>query len=181
MYMLERFKKIFSRSKKGKLIMLLGVLGVLLIVFSGLFTPTQNTVEKSSEFDINEYKASLENDIEKLVRDITSYRAVTVVVTLDSGVKYNYADETAVSDSNRNSDTLNENSSDSKQNRVIITDSSGNENALIVNEELPQIRGVAVVYNGPNSEVLNEKIKNALTATLSVTSKRIYISGKGGT
>lgn len=179
--MLERLKKIFSASKNGKRIMILGILGVLLIAISGLFTTPEKTTEVSGGFDINEYKASLEDDIEKIVKDISSYRSVTVVVTLDSGVKYNYADETAISDSNRNSDTLTENSSDAKNNRVIITDSSGNEKALIVNEELPQIRGVAVVYNGPNNELLNEKIKNALTATLSVTSKRIYISGKGGT
>ena len=90
------------------------------------------------------------------------------------------ADEIKQGENNRNSDASSETSSDSEQTRVIVTDSSGNEKALVVNEELPQIRGVAVVYNGANNEQTNEKIKNALMATLSVTSKRIYISGKGG-
>ena len=103
-----------------------------------------------------------------------------MVITLEGGIKYNYADETKSGENNRNSDSTTETSSDSEQTRVIVTDSSGNEKAVVVNEELPQIRGVAVVYNGPNNEQTNEKIKNALMATLSVTSKRIYISGKGG-
>ena len=103
-----------------------------------------------------------------------------MVITLDSDIKYNYADETKLSDSLRQADTATDKSSDSEKNRVIITDSSGNQNALIVNRELPQIRGVAVVYDGANNSQINEKIKNCLMATLSVTSKRIYISGKGG-
>lgn len=179
--MIEKLKTIFSRLKNGKIILILGIMGVLLISLSGLFSSEEKTPVIPDKFDTNAYKELLEDDIRKLVKDITSYRSVTVVVTLDSGIKYNYADETQKSDSNRHSDTASESSSNSEQNRVIITDQDGNENALIVNEELPQIRGVAVVYDGPNNEFINEKIKNALMATLSVTSKRIYISGKGGT
>ncbi len=176
----ERIKKYISSLKNGKAILVLGITGVLLIFLSGLFTSDKQETAPTTEFNVNTYRQSLEKDIENLVKDITGHKGVTVVITLDSGIKYNYADEIKQGENNRNSDSSSESSSDSEQNRVIVTDSSGNEKALIVNEELPQIRGVAVVYNGPNNEVTNEKIKNALMATLSITSKRIYISGKGG-
>ena len=68
----------------------------------------------------------------------------------------------------------------STSDQVIAEAPDKNENALVVNMELPKIRGVAVVYHGANNAATNEKIKNCLMATLSVTSKRIYISGKGG-
>ncbi len=176
----EKVKKYISRLKNGKAILVLGFIGVLLIFLSGIFTPEKNETVPTADFDVNGYRQSLEKEIKNLVKDITGHKGVTVVITLDSGIKYNYADEIKSGENNRNSDSSSESSHDSEQNRVIVTDSSGNEKALIVNEELPQIRGVAVVYNGPNNEVVNEKIKNALMATLSITSKRIYISGKGG-
>lgn len=175
----DKLKVVLSRLKNGKLICILGALGVLLILLSGTFTSDKQEISIDEEFDITVYQQQLEKDIEKLVKDITSCRA-TVVITLDSDIKYNYADETKLSDSLREADTATDKSTDSEKNRVIITDSSGNQNALIVNRELPQIRGVAVVYDGANNNEINEKIKNCLMATLSVTSKRIYISGKGG-
>lgn len=175
----DKLKAVLSQLKNGKLILVLGVAGVLLILLSGITPKKEQTPTQNETFNINEYKEQLEKDVEALVKDITSCRA-TVVITLEGDVTYNYADETKFSDSSRDSDTLSDKSTDSEQTRVIITDSSGNENALVVNMELPQIRGVAVVYHGANNAATNEKIKNCLMATLSVTSKRIYISGKGG-
>lgn len=176
----EKIKKWSLVLKNKKAILALGIIGVLLIFLSGLLpTDTQET-KSVTEFDVEAYKQTLEKDVTKLSKDISGCKSVTVVITLEGGIKYNYADETKSGENNRNSDSTTETSSDSEQTRVIVTDSSGNEKAVVVNEELPQIRGVAVVYNGPNNEQTNEKIKNALMATLSVTSKRIYISGKGG-
>ena len=40
-----------------------------------------------------------------------------------------------------------------------------------------EIRGVAVVCRGGDDELINEKIKNAVTAALNITSKRVYIAG----
>lgn len=175
----DKLKAVLSQLKNGKLILVLGVAGVLLILLSGIIPEKEQTPAQEGTFNINEYKEQLEKDVEALVKDITSCRA-TVVITLEGDVTYNYADETKFSDNSRDSDTLTDKSTDSEQKRVIITDSSGNENALVVNMELPKIRGVAVVYHGANNAATNEKIKNCLMATLSVTSKRIYISGKGG-
>ncbi len=167
--------------KNKKVIFGIGIIGVLLIFLSGLLpNDTQETKAVDNNFDVDTYKQALEKDVTKLTKDISGCKSVTVVITLEGGIKYNYADEIKSGEDNRNSNSTTETSSESEQTRVIVTDSSGNEKALVVNEELPQIRGVAVVYNGPNNEQTNEKIKNALMATLSITSKRIYISGKGG-
>ena len=42
---------------------------------------------------------------------------------------------------------------------------------------MPEVRGVAVVCRGGDDELINEKIKNAVTAALNITSKRVYIAG----
>ncbi len=53
----------------------------------------------------------------------------------------------------------------------------GGEQALLVTAEMPEVRGVAVVCRGGDDELINEKIKNAVTAALNITSKRVYIAG----
>ena len=174
----DKLKAVLARLKNGKTILLLGILGVVLILFSGIDTKDKEKVILE-EFDVNAYKEQLEKEVADIVKEITSCR-VSVVITLDSDVKYNYADETKSSDSVRDSTTASDKSSDTEQKRVIITDSTGNQKALVVNRDLPQIRGVAVVYHGANNLATNEKIKSCLMSLLSVTSKRIYISGKGG-
>ena len=43
--------------------------------------------------------------------------------------------------------------------------------------DMPEVRGVAIVGEGRDSEAINEKIENAVTAALDITSKRVYIAG----
>ena len=61
--------------------------------------------------------------------------------------------------------------------RVLVTPADGGEQALLVTTEMPQVRGVAVVCEGGDDEIINEKITNAVTAALNITSKRVYIAG----
>jgi len=43
---------------------------------------------------------------------------------------------------------------------------------------MPQVRGVAIVCDGGDNQILNEKILNTVTAALNITSKRVYICGR---
>ena len=64
-----------------------------------------------------------------------------------------------------------------KQSYITVKTADGGEQALIVTEFMPDVRGVAVICSDGNSEATAEKIKNAVTAALNITSKRVYISG----
>ncbi len=179
----DKIKRLLSGFKNGKLIVALGIAGILLIFISSLFSPADKEETQKTEAEVGsvaEYKEELQRDIEAVVKKITGSKNVKVVITLDTGFTYNYADEVRENTSNRQGENTTDTSTDSQNSFIIVKDSSGNERALVVNENLPQIRGVAVVYDGYETEAKNEKIKNALMATLSVTSKRIYISGEGG-
>ena len=179
----DKIKDIFSRLKNGKLIVLLGLAGIFLIFISSMFSSSQKEDIPKEQTQVNsiaEYKEELQSDIEIVVKKITGSKNVKVFITLDTGFTYNYADEVRENTSNRQGENTTDTSTDSQNSLIIVKDSSGNEKALLINENLPQIRGVAVVYEGYDSEAKNEKIKNALMATLSITSKRIYISGEGG-
>lgn len=176
--MTERLKQISEKLKKPRTIIVLGVVGIFLIFASNFIPKSEEkpTKEATAETDITAYTKTLEKQTANLVKKITGQKNVTVVVTLDTGYTYNYVDEIK----RNQSDKTDENSMGEEQEYVIITDSSGNQKALLVNEQLPEIRGVAVVYGGKDSKVLNEKIEKALCAAFQITTKRIYISGEGG-
>ena len=49
---------------------------------------------------------------------------------------------------------------------------------MLVTVEMPEVRGVAIVCDGGDNEYIAEKIQNAVTAALDITSKRVYICGR---
>ena len=173
-------EKIKNLTKNPKLLIILGVAGILLIFVSSLFSGGS---EKSKDTSVDtactaeQYRATLEQDIKNIVTGITGDKKPTVVITLESGIRYSYAsaDETDTSSSTGSS---NDHSSESKkQSYITVKDASGGEKALVVTEIMPEVRGVAIICSGGNQEAICEKIKNAVTAALNITTKRVYISG----
>ena len=173
----DKIKKIIQNPK---LLIILGVCGILLILISSFFSgdaEKQKSTADTVTYTAEEYCQTLQKDIKNIVTGITGDKNPTVVVTLESGIRYNYAsaDETDISSSTGS--TTDQSSESKKQSYITVKTSDGGEQALIVTEIMPEIRGVAIICEGGNSEATAEKIKNAVTAALNITSKRVYISG----
>ena len=154
--------------------------GLALIFVSSLFTSatddsvTQNT---TSTYTVEQYQQELQSNIENIVKGITGDDNPTVVITLESGIKYSYASVDETDTSSATGSTSDQSSESKKQSYITVKTADGGEQALIVTEIMPQIRGVAIICKGGNIEQTAEKIKNAVTAALNITSKRVYISG----
>ena len=172
----EKKEKIKEYLKKPKTLIIVGGIGVLLLILSSIggFSKESKSEQK---LDIEEYRKSVTESVESIVTGITGDKKPTVVITLESGVRYSYADS-GETDSVSTEGANSTQSSQSKKNTYItVRDSSGGEKALVVTESMPQIRGVAVVCAGGDDEGVNEKIKNAVQAALDISSKRVFISG----
>ncbi len=173
-------EKIKRLAKNPKLLVIAGLCGIFFIFLSSIFSgeeKSEKTAEIKTEYTAQQYCEMLEDNIKSIVSGITGDKSPTVVVTLESGIRYSYAsaDETDMSSSTGNS---NDQSSESKKESFItVKNSDGSERALIVAEIMPEIRGVAIICKGGNQEATAEKIKNAVMAALNITSKRVYISG----
>ncbi len=174
----ENVKKVMQNPK---LLIVVGLCGIFLIFISSLFTSDNNQEQKSKKtkdtYSAEQYCQTLEKDIKNIVTGITGDKNPTVVITLESGIRYSYvsADETDTSSSTGN--TSDQISESKKQSYITIKTADGGEQALVVTEIMPQIRGVAIICAGGNTESVAEKVKNAVTAALNITSKRVYISG----
>ena len=86
-------EKITGAVKNPKILIALGLTGILLICLPSFFGGKKKTeTEESVEISIEEYRAGLERNVEEIVSSITGSKNVKVVITLESGIIYSYAD-----------------------------------------------------------------------------------------
>lgn len=175
--MIDLKEKIIELLKNPKMLMMVGIFGMVIILVSSFFDGKAQKPQQSEPYTAEQYKHELEESVTQIVSHITGDRKPTVVITLESGIRYSYADE-AQTDTESSSGTQNAESRESKkQSYITVKNSDGGESALLVTEIMPEIRGVAIVCDGVDSEIAIERVKNAVTAALNITSKRVYISG----
>lgn len=174
---LNKYIKIF---KSPRFLVIAGITGILLIFISSFFSGGTSETDsyKSAEITPESYKEMLEADITETVKDITGSKNVSVIITLESGIRYSYADtrEESVSEKKENENTISDN--ELKEGYIIVKSADGGEEALLVTTQMPEVRGVAIVCDGGDNEYICEKIQNAVTAALNITSKRVYICGR---
>lgn len=174
------FLKYKDKLKNPKALIILGIAGIVLIFLSSLGSQneqSQNPDTLFTEFSVEDYRLKLTEDVEKIVKQITGNSDVTVVITLESGMRYKYADVTEGSSADKTENDTVSSSSESKQDYITVKTSDGGEQALLVTAQMPEIRGVAIVCVGGDNELIAEKIENTVTAALNITSHRVSIAG----
>ncbi len=176
----ERIKELKEILKKPKILIILGVCGILLIFLSSLGggdgKKTQAT-ETGATFSTEEYKENLEREVADLVKKISGSKKAQVIITLEGGIRYSYAESTEGTSSNKNESQQTFSSNEIKRSFITVKTSSGGESALLISEYMPEIRGVAIVCAGGDDEEIREKVQNAVMTALNITSKRVYVTG----
>ena len=171
-------KKISSVKNHPKVLMIAGLCGILLIFLSNYIpTAKKDKSETVQSISADEYRQTVKNSVCDIVKSITGDSDPTVVITLESGIRYDYANEKESDTSESSDDRSEENRKASKQTYITVRDADGGEKPLIVTEYMPEIRGVAIVCAYGDSPSVAEKIKDAVTAALNITSQRVYVSG----
>ena len=172
-------KSYIQKLRSPKILVVLGLAGILLIALSSLSGDTKKQKEaERDEFSSEEYRDELQNDIKELVCEITGDRSATVVVTLDSSLRYSYADTREEAASNKTDDKAESSDSELKEGYILIKQADGGEEALLITAQMPEIRGVAIVCEGGDNEYIQDKIQKIVTSALNISSKRVYICGR---
>jgi len=140
------------------------LLGILLLVWSNL-TP-QNHTASATEYSVQYYTEILEQRIADLCTSVNGIQEATVLLTLDSGSEYVYAQNTTAAPNNTGA-----------WDYVIIHQDEGEE-AVMVTEIYPKVRGVAVVCTGGDSAAVRQTITELLSASLGISSNRIRVAGR---
>lgn len=145
----------FDKQKVG--ILLLALCGVLLIVFSGKIGKTSADTETQEYTDVSFYTSYLEKRISELCKSVEGITEATVFLTLDCSSEYVYSEDSA-------SDFL------------ILSGSDG-EQAVMLYEIYPRVRGVAVVCTGGDLPRIRETVTDLLSAALDLPSNKIKVAG----
>lgn len=176
----QAVSEFFRKLAGGKRLVIIGIIGIALIGVSSFFP--QNKKENvqtptAQSIDAEEYKASVQKQIKEIVEGLTGDKKARVIITLETGIRREYARDTEEGSSEKNNENGSDSTTDKKKKAITVKTSDGSEEALIVTEYMPQIRGVAIVCDISGNEHIKEAITDAVTAALGITSKRVYIGG----
>lgn len=175
---IERLKSWIKGGKGLQTIVIVGILGIALIGVSSFLpknTAARSDTSSSTTKTTEQYKEEIEQELKDLVGSIQGAGQCRVMVTLENGVEYVYASEEKI-----NTDKQQENSklsqSDESEKKYIVVDTSDGRKGLLVTEIQPTVKGVVVVCQGGDQPQVQQRVINAITAALNISSKRICVT-----
>lgn len=180
----DSFKKIgdLIKGDKGRrIILIIGILGILLILLSTYWPKKAQTsmAEAQHAVDLERYTQELENRLTDIIESITGVGRAKVMVTLESGMEYIYADETqkrtGKSQDKVGNDTVRTQENNDIEQRVVLVDGEGGNQALIRMALQPKVKGVVVVCDGGDTTHVQQNVINAVTTALNISSARVCV------
>ena len=177
-------RQFFAKDFKLKIIVLLGILGMVLILVSQFTDDDQagqgQPQTGNAEFASQDYVAQLEERLQNLISQIDGVGRNKVMITLESGVEYVYAQE-----QRRSTDTTHSGggeipagsrTQENVEQRFILVDTEfGRREALVLTRIPPRIQGVIIVCEGANNPVVEQKLISVVTTALGIPSTRVSV------
>jgi stage III sporulation protein AG len=150
------------KTKGMGFILLAFAAGIILLLF-----PENKTKEENVSPTSVQYVYSLENSLEELLKNLCGHKCV-VMISLEQGYSYTYATneklETLYGDSGLTSKNV------SKE--YVITSKDGNESLVILKENLPKVKGVAIVCKNGN-ETDREAIISVICSLFDISPENV--------
>lgn len=173
-----------KQDKKVKLIVMVGVIGILIMLIGNM--NKQSEVEQVSNLNVEEdsakYVSDLENKVLELIKSIEGVGQAKVMITLESGVENVYAgEEKKNTDTTENIDTTDQSKKIQQKNQyeqklILIEGKSGGREALIKTQLEPIVKGVVVVCEGGGNSEVEERIMGAITTALNVSYNKVWVT-----
>lgn len=155
-----------KRFPKKTIFIALLVLGILLILI-GTLSSNDKTKKTANDFSVKYYTETLEEKIANLCKSVDGVSDVHVLLTLDTGGEFVYAQNGEVS------------SSGGSVSDYLIVEQNGDENVVLIKEIYPAVRGVAIVCRGGEYATIRQTLSELLGAALGIPQAKIKIAGAG--
>lgn len=176
----------FTKNPKFvRIIIVLGLVGIGLILLSGLLPDKTNDEDNQTNSQVAyvslaQYENNLEQSLADIISSIDGAGKTRVMLTMDSTVEQVYATDKTMSQKDMvNSGEDTETNKDTSANSTYITVelSDGTQQTVLLKEIQPRVRGALVVCNGGDNSVVKEKIVDAVTKALDISSSRVSVAG----
>jgi len=166
----DAYDKLLRSDKRVRLLVIIGLAGVLLLVLSELLPHADSPVKANKKSDTETqaaYLASLEEETATLLSSIEGVGRCRVMITLKSSGENVYA---------KNSQENRSDSSYSGSYEYVLYDDSDGEAPVLLKEYLPAVQGVAVVCDGADNAPVRENVVNSVSALFNISVSRISVS-----
>ncbi|MDE5984113.1 MAG: hypothetical protein K2H13_02520 [Eubacterium sp.] len=155
-------------SKKIKIIVAVGLIGIVLIFASDMLGKDNKKQEVSDEkISYEEYTDQLESKLKNLITSIDGVGECCVMITLENTTESVYATDV---------EFKNDNDSINQKDEYVFYDSEKGETPVLIKEYLPKVQGVTVVCTGGDNIAVKEKIIQAVTSLFNIPTNRVSVS-----
>lgn len=168
--------KNLDKNKKW-LLLALALLGLLLMVipsFAEVQTEEPKEPEQPNAYESYDYAQYLSTQFEEILGKIEGVGKIDVMVTLSKESENVYATDLARDDYIQ--EEQNQQKVDEKH---VLIEKDGEEEALITTRITPQVQGVIIVCEGGSDPTVVNKLTEAVTASLGIGSNRVAVSNLG--
>jgi stage III sporulation protein AG len=165
----------FLKSQKGvKVSISLGLLGLILILVSDCTKSgeTSQPVEVTTISTSEDYRITLESNLQELINSVSGAGDTKVMVTLSTGEQNLYAEDIK---QHTNSD-----GSTQYESSYVTVSSNGEKSALVSATQTPQVMGVVVLCQGGSKGSVREDVYSIVSALTGLTTDRIFVGQLDG-
>ena len=170
---MEEFVGKLKNDKKMIVVVCIGIIGVLILMFLGNDSTSDNENEVGGEettisnvSSIDDIENKLETKLTEIISEIEGVGEVSVVVTVASSDSYIFAENVK---SDNDSDSF------SSDREIIIYQGKDGDDGLKIGIRSPDVLGVAVVCQGAASSVVKSEITGLVTSLFGIGSDRVYV------
>ena len=146
-----------------RLLLWLGVAGILLIAVSEWLPRRQTTVTTSATLTGAQVEQALEQRITALLRQVEGVGACRVMVTLESGEQAVYA-----------ADTVRDSGGTASENYLMVDTADGPAGLLITRLQ-PTVKGVAVVCDGGSNDAVRQRVIQVVSTAFHISERRVCV------
>lgn len=170
----ERIRAAFLQpEKKNRLLILIGVLGVILLFLSEAVGNSPSAEKKNDEarnrFSI--LQESTQKQVRELVESVDGAGKALVMVSFETDGEQTFATDKKTESSNGERTT-----ESSRDESVVLVDGDSGDTGLLVQTIAPMIRGVAVVCEGGGSAAVKREVTETVSAALGLSREKIYVA-----
>lgn len=170
----NRLQRAIAGLDKRKIIVFLGIAGMLLILISELIPDkpevSGGTAQQNDTPDTEQYKQQLEDELGDILSKIDGIGETSIMITLDGTTEYVYAEEL-----DKTTDSNDGKKRESYRSNIVITESGGDKKALVKKIIRPQVTGVLVACAGGDDVNVKEQVIGAVSAVLGIPAGRVYV------
>ncbi len=170
---LQRLRSAYETDRKTVVLVLLGVCGVVLLAMSCLVGGSE--AETAPTYDAQQYTQELEERVEAMVSAVRGAGACEVMITLENGVEYIYANEEKSNSDRTQSDSGDVSVRDDMQTSVVTVEAADGRQGLLVTEIQPTVRGVVVACEGASDPTVAALVREAVRTALNTTDRRVCV------